>query len=141
MAARLARSLVETINKKNKGANVKPFMVKNYLSVFINCMIENPAFESQVCNSSKVHSAAYPAGVPPEVIAACAVLPSTSLLGLPIMMVERLAACYRVLICTTCLQRLAVHARHIIDAWAPMTSNVYPTMRFADRGDPTCCSI
>ncbi len=43
----LARSLVETINKKNKGANVKPFMVKNYLSVFINCMIENPAFESQ----------------------------------------------------------------------------------------------
>lgn len=47
----LARSLVETINKKNKGANVKPFMVKNYLSVFINCMIENPAFESQVCTS------------------------------------------------------------------------------------------
>ena len=42
------RSLVETMNKKNKGANVKPFMVKQYLSVFINCMIENPAFESQV---------------------------------------------------------------------------------------------
>ena len=35
------------MNKKNKGANVKPFMVKQYLSVFINCMIENPAFESQ----------------------------------------------------------------------------------------------
>ena len=44
----MARSLVETMNKKNKGANVKPFMVKQYLSVFINCMIENPAFESQV---------------------------------------------------------------------------------------------
>jgi DNA gyrase/topoisomerase IV subunit B len=40
---------VETLNKKNKGANIKPFMVKNYLSVFINCMIENPAFESQAC--------------------------------------------------------------------------------------------
>jgi DNA gyrase/topoisomerase IV subunit B len=34
---------------KGKKANVKPFMVKNYLSVFINCMIENPAFDSQVC--------------------------------------------------------------------------------------------
>lgn len=46
-----ARSLVETMNKKNKGANVKPFMVKQYLSVFINCMIENPAFESQARTS------------------------------------------------------------------------------------------
>ena len=46
-ALALNRSLVETMNKKNKGANVKPFMVKQYLSVFINCMIENPAFESQ----------------------------------------------------------------------------------------------
>ncbi len=41
---------METLNKKNKGANIKPFMVKNYLSVFINCMIENPAFESQACS-------------------------------------------------------------------------------------------
>ncbi len=46
----MSRALVETLNKKNKGANIKPFMVKNYLSVFINCMIENPAFESQACS-------------------------------------------------------------------------------------------
>ena len=36
------------MNKGKKAAVVKPFMVKNYLSVFINCMIENPAFDSQV---------------------------------------------------------------------------------------------
>jgi len=36
-------------SKEHKKANVKPFMVKNYLSVFVNCMIENPAFDSQVC--------------------------------------------------------------------------------------------
>ena len=48
------RSLVETMNKKNKGANVKPFMVKQYLSVFINCMIENPAFESQARTASRL---------------------------------------------------------------------------------------
>jgi DNA topoisomerase-2 len=35
------------MNKGKKAAPVKPFMVKNYLSVFINCMIENPAFDSQ----------------------------------------------------------------------------------------------
>ena len=37
---------------KGKKTNVKPFMVKNYLSVFINCMIENPAFDSQVSRPS-----------------------------------------------------------------------------------------
>lgn len=41
------RALSETLTKKNKGSNVKAFMVKNYLSVFVNCMIENPAFDSQ----------------------------------------------------------------------------------------------
>ena len=35
-------------SKEHKKANVKPFMVKNYLSIFVNCMIENPAFDSQV---------------------------------------------------------------------------------------------
>ena len=41
------RSISEKMNKGKK-SNVKPFMVKNYLSVFITCMIENPAFDSQV---------------------------------------------------------------------------------------------
>ena len=35
-------------HKEHKKANVKPFMVKNHISVFVNCMIENPAFDSQV---------------------------------------------------------------------------------------------
>ena len=72
----LHRALVEKINKKNKNANVKPFMVqggasigtsqvvasisclwplylllllqvKNHLWIFLNCSIENPAFDSQ----------------------------------------------------------------------------------------------
>ena len=46
--AGLCRSLSDTLTKKNKNSNVKAFMVKNYLSVFINAMIENPAFDSQV---------------------------------------------------------------------------------------------
>ncbi len=43
----LRRAICDKMNKGKKAAPVKPFMVKNYLSVFINCMIENPAFDSQ----------------------------------------------------------------------------------------------
>ena len=35
-------------SKDHKKTSVKPFMVKNHLSIFVNCMIENPAFDSQV---------------------------------------------------------------------------------------------
>lgn len=44
----VVKNLCEMINKKDKKANVKPFMAKNYLWVFVNCLIENPAFDSQV---------------------------------------------------------------------------------------------
>eukprot|EP00775_Hariotina_reticulata_P006914 gene6914-7130_t len=43
----ITKHLVEKLNKKNKNNNVKPFMVKNHLWVFINTQIENPAFDSQ----------------------------------------------------------------------------------------------
>ena len=48
-------------SKEHKKANVKPFMVKNYLSVFVNCMIENPAFDSQVYEPPPPHP---PLGLP-----------------------------------------------------------------------------
>ncbi|XP_070584241.1 DNA topoisomerase 2-beta isoform X3 [Erythrolamprus reginae] len=40
--------LIEVVKKKNKaGVSVKPFQVKNHIWVFINCLIENPSFDSQ----------------------------------------------------------------------------------------------
>ncbi|KAM8966600.1 DNA topoisomerase 2-beta isoform 2-T2 [Pelodytes ibericus] len=40
--------LIEVVKKKNKaGVSVKPFQVKNHVWVFINCLIENPSFDSQ----------------------------------------------------------------------------------------------
>ncbi len=42
------------ILKKNKKSNVKPFMVKNHVSVFVNALIENPAFDSQVRGSHRI---------------------------------------------------------------------------------------
>ncbi|PSS24455.1 DNA topoisomerase [Actinidia chinensis var. chinensis] len=35
------------VNKKNKNANVKAHTVKNHLWVFVNALIDNPAFDSQ----------------------------------------------------------------------------------------------
>lgn len=38
---------MERILKKNKSAGVKPFQIKSHLWVFVNALIENPAFDSQ----------------------------------------------------------------------------------------------
>jgi len=43
----ICNAVAEVINKKNKGVEVKPAHVKNYLFIFVNCLIENPAFDSQ----------------------------------------------------------------------------------------------
>ncbi|KAH8238090.1 hypothetical protein KR026_007497 [Drosophila bipectinata] len=42
------KQLIEVLKKKNKGGiNIKPFQVRNHLWIFINCLIENPTFDSQ----------------------------------------------------------------------------------------------
>lgn len=37
----------ETIKKKDKSIDVKPLHIKNSTFIFVNCLIENPAFDSQ----------------------------------------------------------------------------------------------
>ncbi|XP_068647207.1 DNA topoisomerase 2-like [Aristolochia californica] len=39
--------LVTVVNKKNKNANLKPHAARNHLWVFVNALIDNPAFDSQ----------------------------------------------------------------------------------------------
>ncbi|GMG55993.1 unnamed protein product [Ambrosiozyma monospora] len=43
----LVNKIMEQIKKKNKRAMIKPFQIKNNMFLFINCLIENPAFTSQ----------------------------------------------------------------------------------------------
>ncbi|XP_063308256.1 DNA topoisomerase 2-beta isoform X2 [Pelobates fuscus] len=44
----IVTKLIEVVKKKNKaGVSVKPFQVKNHVWVFVNCLIENPTFDSQ----------------------------------------------------------------------------------------------
>lgn len=48
IADQVAKRLVEIVNKKNKGgAAIKAAQVKNHISIFVNCLIDNPTFDSQ----------------------------------------------------------------------------------------------
>ncbi|KZC12629.1 PREDICTED: DNA topoisomerase 2 [Dufourea novaeangliae] len=44
----IVKQLTETLKKKNKGGvPIKPFQIKNHLWIFVNCLINNPTFDSQ----------------------------------------------------------------------------------------------
>lgn len=48
IADQVATHLAAVVKKKNKGGSeIKPNIIKNHLFVFVNCLIENPAFDSQ----------------------------------------------------------------------------------------------
>ncbi|XP_012256449.2 DNA topoisomerase 2 isoform X2 [Athalia rosae] len=44
----IVKQLMDTLKKKNKGGlAIKPFQIKNHLWIFVNCLINNPTFDSQ----------------------------------------------------------------------------------------------
>ncbi len=43
----LTNRLIEAIKKKQKKIEIKPGFIKQGMSVFVNCLIDNPAFDSQ----------------------------------------------------------------------------------------------
>ncbi|MCO5587675.1 hypothetical protein L7F22_041626 [Adiantum nelumboides] len=43
----VANHVMGIVNKKNKNAGVKAFQIKNHMWVFVNALIDNPAFDSQ----------------------------------------------------------------------------------------------
>ncbi|KAK8805524.1 hypothetical protein WA158_002180 [Blastocystis sp. Blastoise] len=47
LADKVAAFLQQVIKKKNKKEEVKTHLIKNYLYICVNCLIENPAFDSQ----------------------------------------------------------------------------------------------
>ncbi|XP_019745044.1 DNA topoisomerase 2-alpha isoform X2 [Hippocampus comes] len=48
VADQVVSKLIDVVKKKNKaGVVVKPFQVKNHMWLFVNCLIENPTFDSQ----------------------------------------------------------------------------------------------
>lgn len=47
IADQVANHLQKVLKKKNKGTEFKPAQIKNNMMIFVNCLIENPAFDSQ----------------------------------------------------------------------------------------------
>ncbi|RYP91738.1 hypothetical protein DL770_002179 [Monosporascus sp. CRB-9-2] len=47
IADQICDSLLKTLNKKKKGHSLKATHIKNHIFIFINCLINNPAFNSQ----------------------------------------------------------------------------------------------
>lgn len=47
VADQVVTRIAEHISKKEKGLKVKPFQIKSHLSLFVNCLVENPSFDSQ----------------------------------------------------------------------------------------------
>jgi hypothetical protein len=50
---------MDQIKKKNKAAPIKPFQIKNHMWVFVNAMIENPAFDSQTKDTLTLKASAF----------------------------------------------------------------------------------
>lgn len=47
VANQIANHIMGVVNRKNKNANIKAHAVKNHLWMFVNALIDNPAFDSQ----------------------------------------------------------------------------------------------
>ncbi|GMM34965.1 DNA topoisomerase 2 [Saccharomycopsis crataegensis] len=47
IADQIVNKTMEFLKKKHKNAHVKPFQIRNNMFLFVNCLIENPAFTSQ----------------------------------------------------------------------------------------------
>jgi hypothetical protein len=46
-ADQIVSHVIALVNKKNKNSGVKNHQVKNHLWIFVNALIDNPAFDSQ----------------------------------------------------------------------------------------------
>jgi DNA topoisomerase-2 len=55
----IAHLFMEHLAKKHKGLKLKPFQIKNHVWVFINCLIENPTFDSQTKETLTLKASAF----------------------------------------------------------------------------------
>lgn len=60
VADQVVGSLLEAVKKKDKkGVPLKPFQAKNHLWVFVNCLVENPSFDSQTKENMTLRTSAF----------------------------------------------------------------------------------
>jgi len=47
LADQIVERVQEQIKKKHKDLVIKPYQIRSHLWIFVNCLVENPAFDSQ----------------------------------------------------------------------------------------------
>lgn len=64
----ITNHVMNVVNKKNKNANLKAHNVKNHLWVFVNALIDNPAFDSQTKETLTIRPSSFGSKceLPPE---------------------------------------------------------------------------
>ncbi|KAK6933820.1 DNA topoisomerase, type IIA, domain A [Dillenia turbinata] len=55
----ITNHVITIVNKKNKNANLKAHTVKNHLWVFVNALIDNPAFDSQTKETLTIRQSSF----------------------------------------------------------------------------------
>lgn len=90
--------VMNKVNKKKKDANVKAHNVKNHLWVFVNALIDNPAFDSQTKEALTTRQASF-----------------GSKCDVPESMLKEGLLCY--VICSQCIQARRNEILHL--AWCP----------------------
>ncbi len=65
IADQITAHLVNVIKKKAKGQEIRPHHIKNHLCVYVNSLIENPAFDSQTKETLTTRPAAFGGGSRP----------------------------------------------------------------------------
>lgn len=66
IADQITAKITDAISKKNKAAPVKAFQIKNHMWVFVNCLIENPTFDSQTKEHMTLKQSAFGSKAPLE---------------------------------------------------------------------------
>lgn len=55
----LTSHIINVVNKKKKNVNLKAHAVKNHLWVFVNALIDNPAFDSQTKETLTIRQSSF----------------------------------------------------------------------------------
>lgn len=59
IADQITARLGGTVKKRNKNEEVKPNQIKNHLAVYVNCLVVNPAFDSQTKETLTTKASAF----------------------------------------------------------------------------------
>lgn len=59
IADQIVKALLPEVQRKTNNKNVKPFQIKNHMTIFVNCLIENPAFDSQTKENMTLRASSF----------------------------------------------------------------------------------